>query len=75
LVHISPFIWLAIYSQKAILKIHSSKIKWFLLFSRTRIWPKFNKNHPGFYTWFKYIAKNIEGCWKILLSCLACSQI
>ncbi len=34
------------------------------------------KNSPDFYTWFKQVAKNIEGCFFIFyFQCLACSQI
>jgi hypothetical protein len=43
---------LAIYSQKAILRFKSFKIKCFLKFSIARFWPKFKKS-PDFYTWFK----------------------
>jgi hypothetical protein len=43
---------LAIYSQKAILRFKSCKIKCFLKFSIARFWPKLKKS-PDFYTWFK----------------------
>jgi hypothetical protein len=61
------FFVLAIYSQKATFKILSAKIKCSLRFSIAKIHQNLRKI-PDFYRWFKYVAKNIEGCIEFLLS-------
>jgi hypothetical protein len=47
-----PFLLLAMYSQKAILKMKSSSIKFLLRFSIAIFWSKYEKT-PDFYKWFK----------------------
>jgi hypothetical protein len=62
-------------SKDIVIKIKSVKIKCFLRFSIAIIWSNFKRKSPDFYTWFKYVAKNIDDGQKILLSYLAYSQI
>ncbi len=70
------FLRLAIYSQKYIFKIKIAKIMRFMGISIARIRLKFKKKSLGFlYIVQLGLAKNIEGCFKILLSYLACSQM
>ncbi len=70
------FVLLALFSPKVILKNKSAKVKCFSRISIVRIWRKFKKNCQIFlFTWFKWVARNIERCFTILLSHLACSQI
>jgi hypothetical protein len=54
----------AIYSQKAILKIKSAKINIFfwLRFSLAIFRPKLNITSQIFYAWFKYVARRKEVC-------------
>ncbi len=67
---------LALFSPEVILKNKSAKVKCFSRISIVRIWPKFKKNCQIFlFTWFKWVARNMERCFTILLSHLACSQI
>jgi len=69
---VNPFFFCWLY----LLKNRSAKVKCFLRFSIVRIWPKFKKNCQIFlFTWFKWVARNIDRCFTILLSHLACSQI
>jgi len=52
------FFWLVIYSQKAIKKIESPKIKCFLKIVFDSHNSNFkNKKSPDFYTWFKYVSQ------------------
>jgi len=55
--------------------IKSAKIMCFLRFSIARIWPKFKKICQISIYGLSKVAQNIEGCLKILLAYLACSQI
>jgi hypothetical protein len=69
---VNPFFFGWLY----LLKNKNDKVKCFSRFSIVRIWPKFKKNCQIFlFTWFKWVARNIERCFTILLSHLACSQI
>ncbi len=70
------FVLLALFSPEVILKNKSAKVKCFSRISIVRIWGKFKKNCRIFlFTWFKWVARNVERCFTILLSHLACSQI
>jgi hypothetical protein len=59
------YFWLAIYSQKAKLKVNSPKIKCFLRFFNNQ---KFDKKFKKFYQICTHgssrLAKNIEACFK-----------
>ncbi len=75
LFHTNIFFKMALCSQKAILK----KIKCLNQVLHENFdshnSTKSQEKWPDFYTWFKYVAKHIEGCLKVLLLYLDGSQI